>query len=163
MNKKISVIIAFIRRFYPKRLIFRLYMYFFSVAVFPGNWTHNLLRLLRQCFYHWATGTHIITHIHQSGNPVFSLSANRDYGSPCARFSDAKNAIGNVAHRGNVRTYIGSACDVTRSYGFPCRFRHIDLYDPQVWALFTVRTNLHGLFEHTVSISYFPRKKNIDK
>ncbi len=39
-------IYAFSRRFYPKRLTFRLYS-FSSVCVFPGNWTHNLLHCYR--------------------------------------------------------------------------------------------------------------------
>ncbi len=39
-------IYIFSRRFYPKRLtvLFRLYIFFLSVRVFPRNWTHNLLR-----------------------------------------------------------------------------------------------------------------------
>ncbi len=38
-------IYAFSRHFYPKRLtVHSGYTFFLSVYVFPGNWTHNLLR-----------------------------------------------------------------------------------------------------------------------
>ncbi len=37
-------IYAFSRHFYPKRLTVHSGYTFKSVCVFPGNWTHNLLR-----------------------------------------------------------------------------------------------------------------------
>ncbi len=39
-------IYAFSRCFYPKRLTVLQAIHFLSVCVFPGNWTHNLLRCL---------------------------------------------------------------------------------------------------------------------
>ncbi len=52
-------IFTFSRRFYPKRLRFSLYNYyyfFFGQYVFPGNRTHNLCAA-DAMLYHWAAGT----------------------------------------------------------------------------------------------------------
>ncbi len=44
-NKFYIYIYAFSRHFYPKRLtVHSGYTFFLSVCVFPGNWTHDLLR-----------------------------------------------------------------------------------------------------------------------
>ncbi len=53
-------IYAFRRCFLSKATYstFRLYI-FWSVCVFPGNWTHNLCTS-KAMLYHWATGTQIL-------------------------------------------------------------------------------------------------------